>query len=240
MLKSISKRIIKSTPFRIIACWIAAQYIRLVWHSGRWRFAGKEHFDALYDSDQPAILAFWHGRLLIAPYSWRKPWPVKMLISGHRDGELIAYAVKPLGIDWIRGSSSKGGAGAFRQMIKALKNGEWVGITPDGPRGPRMHATDGVINLARLTGAPVLPLGCGIENGKLLQSWDRFLIPMPFSNGILIWGEPLRVPKDADEKTVNDLRLKLEERINTLSREADRMTSREPVEPSPEAQEQSR
>ena len=240
MLKSISKQIIKSTPFRIFACWIAAQYIRLVWITGRWRFVGKEHFDALYDSKQPAILAFWHGRLLIAPYSWRKPHPFKMLISGHRDGELIAYAVKHLGIDWIRGSSSKGGAGAFRQMIKALRNDEWVGITPDGPRGPRMRATDGVINMARLSGAPILPLGCGIESGKLLPTWDRFLIPMPFSKGVLIWGEPLRVPKEADETMINDFREKLEERISELSREADRMTSRSAVEPAPEAQEQTR
>lgn len=240
MLKSISKQIIKSTPFRIFACWIAAQYIRLVWITGRWRFVGKEHFDALYDSKHPAILAFWHGRLLIAPYSWRKPYPFKMLISGHRDGELIAYAVKHLGIDWIRGSSSKGGAGAFRQMIKALRNNEWVGITPDGPRGPRMRATDGVINMARLSGAPILPLGCGIESGKLLQTWDRFLIPMPFSKGVLIWGEPLRVPKEADETMINDLREILEERISELSREADRMTSRSAVEPAPDAQEQTR
>ncbi|MEX0693981.1 MAG: lysophospholipid acyltransferase family protein [Rhodospirillales bacterium] len=238
MLKDISKQVIKSAPFRAVACWIAAQYMRLVWVSGRWHRIGKEHFDTLYDSNQPAILAMWHGRLLIAPYSWQKPRPFRMLISGHRDGELIAYAVKHLGISWIKGSSSKGGAGAFRQMIKALRKGEWVGITPDGPRGPRMRASDGVINLARLSGAPILPLGCGIANGKLLQTWDRFLIPLPFSKGVLIWGEPLWVPRDADEAAIREFRQILEDRISELNRAADRTTSRTPVEPGPEVQEQ--
>lgn len=234
MLKSLSKKILKSEPVRRIACWIAAKYIRLVWLTGSWTYIGKDHFDTLYDNNQPAILAFWHGRLLMAPYSWQKPRPFKMLISGHRDGELIAHTVKHLGISWIKGSSSKGGAAALREMVRVLRAGEWVGITPDGPRGPRMRVSDGILNLARLSGVPIIPMSSGVVRGKVMQTWDRFLIPGPFTKGYVIWGEPLFVPKDVDADSFNEIRRTLEDRLSALSSEADRLTAREPVEPAPE------
>lgn len=234
MLKSLSKKILKSEPVKRIACWIAARYIRLVWFTGSWTYVGKDHFDTLYDNNQPAILAFWHGRLLMAPYSWQKPRPFKMLISGHRDGELIAHTVKHLGISWIKGSSSKGGAAALREMVRVLRAGEWVGITPDGPRGPRMRVSDGILNLARLSGVPIIPMSSGVVRGKVMQTWDRFLIPGPFTKGYVIWGEPLFVPKDVDADSFNEIRRTLEDRLSALSSEADRLTAREPVEPAPE------
>ncbi len=235
MLKSLSKKILKSTAVRLTACWIAAQYIRLVWITGTWSYIGKEHFDALYDNKQPAILAFWHGRLLMAPYSWQKPRPFRMLISGHRDGELIANTVKHLGISWVKGSSSKGGAAALREMVKSLRSGEWVGITPDGPRGPRMRVSDGILNLARLSGVPIIPMSSGVVRGKVMQTWDRFLIPTPFTRGFVIWGEPILVPKDADAGKREEIRRSLEDRMIEITREADRMTARQAVEPAPEA-----
>lgn len=235
MLKSISKKILKSTAVRRVACWLAAQYIRFVWVTGTWTFIGKEHFDALYDHGQPAILAFWHGRLLMAPYSWRKPKPFKMLISGHRDGELIAHTVKHLGISWIKGSSSKGGAAALRGMVKSLRSGEWVGITPDGPRGPRMRVSDGILNLAKISGVPIIPMTSGVVRGKVLQTWDRFLVPSPFSKGYVIWGEPISVPKGADSETLDEIKRTLEDRMIALTHEADRLTTREPVEAASES-----
>ena len=233
VLKSLSKKIVKSTLFRSITCWLAAQYMRLVWWTGTWEYVGRAHFDALYDSGTPAILGFWHGRLLVAPFSWGKPRVFKMLISGHRDGELIADTIGYIGIDHIKGSSTKGGASALRAMVKALRAGEWVGITPDGPRGPRMRVSDGVLNLARLSGAPILPFGCGVKRGKRLDTWDRFLIAWPFTKGVLIWGEPLYIAKDADAAVMEAARGELERRITELTREADRLTGRAPVEPEP-------
>ena len=156
MLKSLSKKIVKSTPARRAACWIAALYIRFVRATSRWERIGHEHLDSTFEKG-PAILCFWHGRLLMAPYTWQKPHPFKMLISAHRDGELIANTVAHFDIGWVKGSSSKGGAGALRAMVKALRAGEWVGITPDGPRGPRMRVSDGIVSLAKLTGVPIVP-----------------------------------------------------------------------------------
>lgn len=234
MLKSFAKKIVKSTPVRSAVCWIVAQYIRVVWLTCKWQIIGKEHFQVLYDSNQPAILSFWHGRLLMAPFSWQQQRPFKMLISAHRDGELIANTVKHFGISWIKGSSSKGGAAALRALTKTLKNGEWVGITPDGPRGPRMRVSDGILNTAKLSGAPILPFSCGIRRARILNTWDRFLLPLPFSEGVLIWGEPIAVPGDTDRRAMEGIRERLEDRMNRLSYEVDNLTGREPIIPAPD------
>lgn len=233
MLKSLSKKIAKSTPVRLFVCWLAALYIRFVWVTSRWKMVGKDHLDDTF-TNGPAILCFWHGRLLMAPYTWQKPHPFRMLISAHRDGELIANTVAHFNIDWVKGSTSKGGAGALRSMVKALRSGEWVGITPDGPRGPRMRVSDGIVSLAKLSGVPILPVTYGIRRGKVLGSWDRFLAAFPFSSGVLIWGEPLNVPRDADEDELAKIREELENRLNAITREADEATARTPVEPAEE------
>lgn len=235
MLKSLSKKISKNAGVRRAVCWIAAQYIRFVWMTSRWTFVGNGNLDDLF-AKGPAILCFWHGRLLMAPYTWQKPHPFKMLISAHRDGELIANTVANFDIGWVKGSSSKGGAGALRSMVKALRAGEWVGITPDGPRGPRMRVSDGIVSLAKLSGVPILPVTYGIERGRVLGTWDRFLIALPFSKGVLIWGEPLSVPRDADEDELTRCRDELENRLNGITHDADEMTGRAPVAPAEKAE----
>lgn len=229
--------ILKSDAVRRAACWLAAQYIHLVWKTGRWKVLGEEHVLPLVNEGKPGIVSFWHGRLLMMPYGWHRPIPFHMLISAHRDGELIANVVKHHGIGWVKGSTAKegrtdkGGAQAFRTLIRALKAGEFAGMTPDGPRGPRMRASDGIITLARMSGAPILPLTYGVERGKVLGSWDRFLVAMPFSKGVLYWGEPIYVARDADAETLEAKRLELETRLNAMTAEADAMTGRAAVEP---------
>lgn len=236
-LKSLRKKVLGSRWVRGAACWLVAQYIRFVWHSGRWQVLGEENFRKVWDANESGILCFWHGRLLMMPYSWQRPKRINMLISAHRDGELIANTVKHLGVDWVKGSAakdgkSKGGAEALRTMLRALKSDEWVGITPDGPRGPRMRISDGVITIARMSGAAIMPLTFGVKRGKVLGSWDRFLLPSPFSSGVLMWGEPFYVPRDLDADGLEAKRLELEGIMNTMTAEADRMTGRRPIEPS--------
>lgn len=236
-LKSLRKKVLSSGAVRGVACWLTAQYIRLVWYTGRWEVRGAEHYRAIYDADKAGILCFWHGRLLMVPYAWQRPKHLNMLISAHRDGELIAKTVNRFGIDWVKGSSakdgrSKGGAEALRTLLRTLKSDQWVGITPDGPRGPRMRASEGVISIARISGAPVVPLAFGVRRGKVLKSWDRFLLPAPFSSGVICWGEPFYVPGDAGPDALEAKRLELEGILNALTAEADRLTGRRPVEPS--------
>lgn len=221
----LAKRIGKNEGVRGALCWLAAQYIRLVFATGRWRQIGQDVPRRLKAEGRPLIVAFWHSRLLMMPKTWIGG-PFAMLISQHRDGLLIARTVAHFGIETIAGSSSRGGAAAFRSILKELKAGRTIGITPDGPRGPRQRASTGVIDIARLSGAVIVPLTYSCR-GRLLASWDRFLLPHPFSTGVFLWGEPIEVPRDAD---VDSLRVLLEERMNAQLAEADRLTG----QPSPE------
>lgn len=227
------KKYLKSDRVRDRLCRLAARYITLVFATGRWEVIGRQHPDAFWDAGKPIILAFWHGRLLMMPKAWPVSQPIHMLISQHRDGQLIARTVGHFGIQTAAGSSTRGGSGALRVMLKALRNGENVGITPDGPRGPRQRATDGVIHIARMSGAPVIPLAYAARRRRLLHTWDRFMVPLPFSGGVFVWGEPLTVPRDADAAVIEHLRAELEARMNALTAEADRRVGRPITEPEP-------
>ncbi|MEK9722900.1 MAG: lysophospholipid acyltransferase family protein [Rhodospirillaceae bacterium] len=228
------KAVLKSDTVRRFACWLGSHYIRFVHATGRWRTERGAAAEQFWNDGRPFILAFWHGRLLMMPYCWRRDVPIHMLISQHRDGQLIARTVSHFGIQTVAGSSSKGGAQALRAMVKALAAGECVGVTPDGPRGPRMRASDGIVSVARLSGVPILPATYSTAGGRVLGSWDRFLVARPFSRGVIVWGEPLSVPRDADAEGVEAARRELEARMNAITAEADRLVGRDPVAPAPE------
>lgn len=192
------KRILKSDAFRAAACWLGALYIRLVWATGRWRVENQDIPRRYWDKGETFLLSFWHGHIMMMIYGWDRKNPMHMLISQHRDGQLISRTIGHFGIRTVVGSSSKGGAGALRQMVKLLKSGDYVGITPDGPRGPRMRAADGVVAIARMAGVPIIPCALASRRRKLARSWDRFQIALPFSEGLILWGDPIAVPRDAD------------------------------------------
>ena len=227
------KAIFKSSEVRKFAGWLGAQYIRLVHITGSWQTIRGEAALELWNKDKPFILVFWHGRLLMMPYSWRHGQRIHLLISKHPDGQMLAHFVKPYGLDTITGSTSKGGATAFRKLVKVLKNGHCVGITPDGPRGPRMRVSEGIISLARLTGAPIVPVTYSVNWGKVLGSWDRFLIAAPFSQGVIIWGNPVYVNSDREPKSLERLRQNLEKQMNAITQEADEAVGRQPILPAP-------
>lgn len=170
----------------------------------------EERVRQFWDRDEKVIVAFWHGRLLMMGFSY-KGKGIKTLISQHKDGELIARILKKLGFGSIRGSSTRGGAAAMREMVKAVKSYD-IAITPDGPRGPKCVVQDGVIALARLTGRPIMPLTFGSSRKKVFGSWDSFNLPYPFSRGVFMWGEPIYVKKEDDmEEKRNELESKLRE-----------------------------
>ncbi|MBW2056097.1 MAG: lysophospholipid acyltransferase family protein [Deltaproteobacteria bacterium] len=172
------------------------------------------------NDEEPVIMAFWHGRLLVVPYLARKR-RIAIMISRHRDGELINRAVRFFSIDSVRGSTTRGGIQALRGLIRALKRGSHVAITPDGPRGPRNRAQMGVIMLAAATGRPILPVTYGVSKGKTFKSWDRFLLPYPFCRGVLVWGEPIWVDPEEGQAGFEEKRKILEARLNEMTLEAD-------------------
>src|SRR5215216_5200159 len=146
------RRLLRSGRLRRLLCWVIHLYIRLVYATNRWTVEGAEVPHRLRAEGKSFILAFWHGRLLMIPMAWQRQAPMHMLISAHRDGRIIADAVTYFGVESIPGSTRRGGSAALRTMLKRLDAGDCVGITPDGPRGPAMVASSGVVNVARLAG----------------------------------------------------------------------------------------
>ena len=230
---SIFKRFIRSDDLRRSLCWLGAGYVRFVRLTGLWQVVRSEIPEQFWKADQPFILSFWHGRLLMMPLCWESKKQIHMLISHHRDGQIIARTVGHLGIKTTLGSSSKGGAKAFRAILKILAAGDYVGITPDGPRGPRMRATDGVISIAKLSGVPIIPVAYSTTNGKHLNNWDRFLVAWPFSRNVIVWGDPIYIPRKSDPAAQEKQRLDLEAAINDVTNEADAFVGRTPIEAAP-------
>jgi lysophospholipid acyltransferase (LPLAT)-like uncharacterized protein len=176
----------------------------------------------LWKRGENAIGAFWHGRLLMTPIVYRGRHGLKILISRHRDGELISRTVRHFGLETVRGSSTRGGIAGIKGLARALQEGYDVAIAPDGPRGPRYKVQTGIIQLARISGRPIFPFSFSAFPRKMLSSWDRFLIPFPFSRGVFVWGEPLWVKRTAGAEEIAANALLLEKRLQKLTEQADR------------------
>jgi hypothetical protein len=213
----------RSARSRHLLCWLVQLYIRLVYRTNRWTVIGAEVPRRLRAEGQSFILAFWHGRLLMIPMAWQRLAPMHMLISAHPDGRIIADAVTYFGIHSIVGSTRRGGSTALRGMLKRLDAGDCVGITPDGPSGPAMVASGGIVNLARLARVPIVPVVFATSRRRILDSWDRFHLALPFGRGAFLWGEPIEIARDLDEEGLEAARLKVQARLNDLAAEADRL-----------------
>jgi lysophospholipid acyltransferase (LPLAT)-like uncharacterized protein len=229
------KRLIRSATAQRAGCWLIQLYIRLVYRTGRWTVEHHEGAERLLAQKRPFIGTFWHGRMLMIPMVWARRAPLHMLISSHRDGRLIAGAVAYFGIGWVVGSTSGGGGAAMRRMLKHIRANEYVAITPDGPRGPAMHASSGIISTARLAEVPIVPITYSTRRRRLMQTWDRFHLPLPWSEGVFVWGEPMTVPADADAPALEAARALLEARLNAITAEADRRMGHVPPVPEPNA-----
>ncbi|MHB1205532.1 MAG: lysophospholipid acyltransferase family protein, partial [Rhodospirillaceae bacterium] len=169
----------------------AAGLIGLVRATTRWQVVNEQAAKAAWAGEQPLIVAFWHNRLAMMPYCWPSARPFHMLISAHPDGRLIAKTVAHFGIDAVAGSSRRGGAEALRALVRLAKGGASIGITPDGPRGPRMRIREGALALARLSGVPIVPAAVSVRRRIVLRTWDRLIIALPFSRGAMVWGTPV-------------------------------------------------
>jgi lysophospholipid acyltransferase (LPLAT)-like uncharacterized protein len=216
------RRILRSTRLRHMLCWGIAVYIRLVYLTNRWTVEGGDTLRRQRAGGQSYIGAFWHGRMLMIPMVWRRQAPMHMLISAHRDGRIIADAVGHFGIGSITGSTRRGGSAALREMMNRLAAGECVGITPDGPRGPLMVASAGLINLARLAAVPIVPVTFATSRRRILASWDRFHLALPFGRGVFLIGEPIAIARDLDAAELEDARRLVERRLNAMTADADR------------------
>lgn len=177
---------------------------------------------------EPYILAMWHGRLVMLPMFRNGKKPLIALISGHRDGQIISKVASLFGIQTVVGSTSKGGMRAVRELMRFARDGHSLFVTPDGPRGPRMRSSDGILDLARLTGLPILPATMSAGRGTIFNNWDRFLVPWFFSKVVIRWGEPIYMRADDDKAEVA---AKLDAALIAVQNEADTLAGRPLIEP---------
>lgn len=203
-----------------IVPWLAAGLMRCLFRLLQVVHVGRAYPERCWARGERIIVVFWHGRLLMMPfvYSGR---PGALLVSQHRDGEYFSRIATHLGFEVIRGSATRGGMRALKQMIRAVKGRLNLVVTPDGPKGPRAKVRPGVIEVAKLTGAPIVPVSFSASRRRILQSWDAFLVPVPFSRAVYIWGEPMYVPRTATKDEITKYQDTLEERLNLLTMKAD-------------------
>lgn len=167
------------------------------------------------------VYAFWHCMMLVPAYVGRS-WRIQVLISQHSDGEYIARVIKWMGFGVVRGSTTRGGMRAAKAMVDKARQGFSLGITPDGPRGPRFVVQPGSIFLSQKTGLPIIPVVVGLSRYWELPSWDRFRIPKPFSRALLMFGDPIHVPPKLTEEEMEHYRLSLENTMKQLADKADK------------------
>jgi lysophospholipid acyltransferase (LPLAT)-like uncharacterized protein len=193
--------------------------INALGHTLRWRVEGLQHFDAIQASGRQPVMAFWHGRILPATFYFRRRGIV-VITSENFDGEWIARIIERFGYGTARGSTSRGGLKALKQLVRDMQSGRAAGFTLDGPRGPARVAQQGAVWLAKATGNPLLPFHLEASSHWSLRSWDRTQIPKPFSTVTLVVGEPMDVAKDATEEQLERARVELETRLKRLEERA--------------------
>ncbi|MFM8409935.1 MAG: lysophospholipid acyltransferase family protein [Alphaproteobacteria bacterium] len=209
------------------AIWLA---LRVLGATTRRRFVDRGGLLERFASGEPAVLCFWHGRMIMMPFAYFGRGAC-IMNSAHRDGELISRAIRRLGIETVRGSSTRGWVGGLKGLLAAHRRGRDVIVVPDGPRGPRCRAKTGALQLARATGAPIWPVSFAADRARIVsRSWDRMLIPLPFARVVYVAEAPIEVPRDASPEQVEGLRRELEARLDAATREAGREVGADPDE----------
>ena len=221
------KRLLRDRRVLAVLAWILARYIDFALRTTRFRLAGGEHL-APFQQGASVIAAFWHEHLPLSPALWnlvRRTSPnTKMfvLVSRHNDGRFIGDVMGHFGVSFAYGSSArggenKGGASALRALLDVLHDGHQIAITPDGPRGPRRKAASGVAQLAALSGKPVLPCAIRARPAKILPTWDRLILPLPFARGAIVCGAPISVARGEVEQALP----RIEQALKDVAEEAE-------------------
>jgi hypothetical protein len=187
--------------------------IRLLGITWRASISGEDVIERVHAGGRAAIYAFWHGQLLGLEYLYRGR-RIHVLSSWHRDGEISARVMAGLGFGVVRGSTSRGSARGLLGMLAKAREGYDLAITPDGPRGPARKVKQGIFFLSEKSGSPIVPIGVAAHPAKRLSSWDRFIVPMPFSRVGVAFGEPI----------VPDAAAPFEEKAGALQAELRRLT----------------
>lgn len=220
------KALLRSRLVQRLLTRLFGGYLWLILRTNRWTLDGAENI-APHGAGSPAVFSFWHEHLPLMPalamlarrLPSYQPAPIHTLVSKHRDGQIIGAVVRQFGIEPVLGSSSRGGATGLRQLLDLLRHGAMIGITPDGPQGPRREAAQGVARLAALAGVPILPCAARTSRRILLHTWDGMALPLPFGRGVVVCGPAIKVPRDAWRAALPAIT----DAMNAVAEQADRL-----------------
>ncbi len=210
---SFKKKLFKLSIIQKFLAYIGYLYILFVGITSRIEIINQEFSNKMWEEKKPFILAFWHGQLMMIGHVWKSKAVLNMLASSHSDGRFGAYIAGHFNLKNIS-IESKNKSPSLRQVFKILNNGNYLGVTPDGPRGPNQKVSEGIIKIAINSQVPIIPLGFASSRNFKLKSWDSFLITYPFSKCKFIWGDPIVIPSTTEDGEIEKYKLFLEEKIN--------------------------
>jgi len=209
----IKKKIIKNFFVQHCLAFLSFLYIKLVGVTSEIIEKNVESPELYWKKNKPFILAFWHSQLMMISYCWKSDNKINILASGHSDGRFGAIVGKYFRLNNIP-TSAKDKSISLKTIFKILNNSNYLGITPDGPRGPNQKVSEGIIKISRKSQVPIIPIGFASSKYKKLKSWDSFLITKPFARCAFVWGNSIIIPKNCKDKEIENYKNKLEIQIN--------------------------
>jgi lysophospholipid acyltransferase (LPLAT)-like uncharacterized protein len=207
-----------------VITWLTFWVLRGLCLTLRLTLLGEEKGRKILDQGQPLLVAIWHGRLLYFLHLYMQRYrrfPVTVLVSRSRDGEFISQVSKWGGVHTTRGSSRRGGSQALLEIIRQVRAGTLAMFTPDGPRGPRYRVQPGIVTVAKKTAAPIVPVTYNARWKRVMKSWDRFVVPLPFSRVVVVCGDPIYVPAEASAALCEAKRQEVETELRRITAIAD-------------------
>lgn len=181
-----------------------------------------ENFNELKQNNKNVVVAFWHGSMFVGWFLHRpeKKRNISALVSQSNDGEFLSAILERWNYTMIRGSSHIGGKEAMQLMVDEVEKGNSLAITPDGPRGPRHEMKMGAIRVAQRTGVPLILAGISVRKKKLLRSWDKFEVPLPFSSVVVKYSDPIIVAKELNNESLDNFKVIMQRKMMELTEQA--------------------
>lgn len=231
-IKKFTRRLLQSPLVIGILSTIIRLYVTLVGKTTRWQTDGIGRFYQTWEKEGSLIFIGWHGRLLMLPYFYNRSRRLNALVSLHHDGRLIASLLNKFGFGTIGGSTTENGKNAALELMRSMQHGEAIAIIPDGPKGPNMTLSRSAVYYAWKTGKPILGATYSIKGSKIIdKSWDKMMLPLPFSQGEYLVTEPFYIPQDTPEEELETHRRRIELALNQLTWDADKRMGIKHIEP---------
>jgi lysophospholipid acyltransferase (LPLAT)-like uncharacterized protein len=217
----LSKRIIRSNFVKKLLCKIVYLYIKFVLLTSKVKTIFHD-FDFDEYAYTQSIYATWHGRVMLMPIV--NPTKLKScaIVSDHNDGRLIGGVIAHAGVELIYGSSNKNRLSSIKEILKGIKKGLNFLVTPDGPRGPARKVDGAIINIASTTRLPIIPSSCSAKSKKIFNSWDNFMLPLPFNEITLVFAKPIHVPTNLSAEDKSKYNEILQNSLNQITDIADK------------------